>query len=718
MENSEDFSEDEDLDDNMAEVEALLYSQIYYENASSDNEKIQLSFNDVYNDIKSDVDSKSGGMKTPGGDSGCGTSRPNSRLSEKLSDNRNLVGGDGNHSPVNDVIDESKYLESYNVVSNPFFDAANSDTESDDGIIILPRREGTPPEIICIDSDSNSSIFKPSPGVVVSDQESINKSLAVKNNKKRIKEHLCKKRKYFVAEYGSDFDENFFSDDSDNNSEVVDDSDKVKLRLNLTNDSDHQDKNDFVQEARKYVDTSSSVPISWTDEMNSYYNDINMRHLNIELEDILAEMPSNSKWPIDRVDVYGTGSVKPRYFQGRRCNNCNQLGHLSRGCPEPIKIPRCPMCGIPGHGENRCPEKSCLRCGQPGFGFLESCMHCRRLNKTECHVCTYVGHVAQDCPDIWRRFHATTNISSFTTPKGGHANKPDSACWCCNCGKKGHLSDSCRSYIYSKYPLTPLRVVSYDKPKMCEFNDSIPTQSKKTRREEKLLRRNGEKRNKNVLNFCPRSPVREDGGVYVSNPTSTNDVNRLNSSSLIVQKAINKLDKDADGHKKKKNINKQVSVNFERKANKRELMSNVLNSSDFGRDIACDSAEKKKSKKIKSLKRVLNARTNFNPIKDDRSKEWKMERGFGKRQEKDFPRNNNKLTRATLIPSDVKAACRLLKKEIQRNDGAASSNRSKKLRKELKQEIFTLRNLHSTPLLKKVERKRLADLIIEVRNCS
>ena len=159
----------------MAEVEALLYSQIYYENESSDNEKIQLSFNGIYNDIKCDVDSKSGGMKTPGGDSGCGTSRPNSRLSEKLSDNRNLVGGDGNHSPVNDVIEESKYLESYNVVSNPFFDAANSDTESDDGIIILPRREGTPPEIICIDSDSNSSIFKPSPGVVVSDQESINK---------------------------------------------------------------------------------------------------------------------------------------------------------------------------------------------------------------------------------------------------------------------------------------------------------------------------------------------------------------------------------------------------------------------------------------------------------------------------------------------------------------------------------------------------------------
>jgi len=69
-----------------------------------------------------------------------------------------------------------------------------------------------------------------------------------------------------------------------------------------------------------------------------------------------------------------------------------------------------------------------------------------------------------------------------------------------------------------------------------------------------------------------------------------------------------------------------------------------------------------------------------------------------------------------MIPTELRAACKFLKKEAQRFDASNISLIGKKLKKDLKQEIFGLKNLHAAPLLKKVERKRLADLVLELRN--
>ena len=42
--------------------------------------------------------------------------------------------------------------------------------------------------------------------------------------------------------------------------------------------------------------------------------------------------------------------------------------------------------------------------------------------------------------------------------------RPDNLVWCCNCGKKGHLVDHCHKFLYSEYPVCPLRVVNYSMP--------------------------------------------------------------------------------------------------------------------------------------------------------------------------------------------------------------------------------------------------------------
>jgi hypothetical protein len=73
-----------------------------------------------------------------------------------------------------------------------------------------------------------------------------------------------------------------------------------------------------------------------------------------------------------------------------------------------------------------------------------------------------MGHVQRDCPDIWRRFHRT--LEGETPVSGAASEKPQTAVWCCNCGRRGHLAEDCRRFAYSPYPRTSLRIVRYAAP--------------------------------------------------------------------------------------------------------------------------------------------------------------------------------------------------------------------------------------------------------------
>jgi len=743
--------EDPESEEDLAELEALLYSQIHYSDSQDGSLNHDSSVN-VYEDYVTDSDKKeiekvhAGGPLTPGGDSGCGTSRPCSVISEHTS--KDVKFEESEHE--DDFLD-SRYSAASSLsgegplVSNPFFQS-DSDSESDDGIIVLPKRERTPPEVICLDSNSSSPTPAQNSTIVISDNESDEhdarkdtrkrKSLdnsvlemaeetrknKNKNSKKHIDGSLNKTRKmdHYKADYGSDFSDNFASDDSE--LEILSDLDEAGLTLNLLGNYKEAQKKKVSEIFEEEVNKSKNAPAielpdSWTKEMDVFYNEVDEKYLDIELEDIFAEMPPNSQWPIDRADMYSGGAQRPRYFQGKRCNNCNQYGHLFRDCPEPTKIPRCPMCGRPGHAESRCPDRACLRCGQPGFGFLESCMHCRRLNDTECNECGYYGHVARDCPDLWRRFHATTAGTKVQPPSTGSAEKPDKECWCCNCGKKGHTKDDCRGYIYSKYPPSTVRVVSYRQPRVSEFPEDIPIQSKKARREDKLLKRKHEKNLLRKNKTCPNSPAVFDTDGFISEPASPGEDVRENAfpTTLLVEKAVKKLGRL---NKKESKNKKRIMEKLENGKNKKEVLAEILNSSQFGREkLDAGKISKKKDKRVRGVKKLIAACNKHKNFRDEKMKEWKEGRGFGRKEPKDFPRNEDRKTsRAAMIPTDLRAACKFLKKEAQKYDAASVSVMGRKLKKDLKQEIFGLRNLHTAPLLKKVERKRLADLVLELRN--
>jgi len=308
---------------------------------------------------------------------------------------------------------------------------------------------------------------------------------------------------------------------------------------------------------------------------------------------------------------------------------------------------------------------------------------------------------------LWRRFHATNAGEVVVTPGAGNADKPERDCWCCNCGRKGHVLDNCRSYSYSKYPPSSVRVVNYDQPKI-GFDDYIPIQSKKARREEKILLRREKKMLLKKSKTCPNSPapISFSKANFNSEPSSPTVRESAFPTSLLVEKAIKKLDKEKSSKKKWHEQNK----------NKKSVLSEIINSSTFKAEVGESDnnnvdKSRKRGKAVNSLIKACNESKKFN-----RMKEWKEKRGFGKKEASNTSKApaNEEIT----VPRSIKAACKFLKKEMQRKfDGSAVSEFGRKIKKDLKEEIFGLRNMHTEPTLNKKKRKRLANLVLEVRNC-
>uniref|UniRef100_A0A3B3WTQ4 Zinc finger CCHC domain-containing protein 7 n=1 Tax=Poecilia mexicana TaxID=48701 RepID=A0A3B3WTQ4_9TELE len=144
-----------------------------------------------------------------------------------------------------------------------------------------------------------------------------------------------------------------------------------------------------------------------------------------------------------------------RYYTGKniQCRNCNKTGHLSKSCPHPKKVTPCFLCGSMGHQAITCPNKHCNNCGQPGH-LSRFCSERSYWHK-QCHRCSMRGHFFDDCPEIWRQYHITTKKGPPVKQPGGDGHQ--SAAYCYNCSKKGHLGYECTkqrmfSGVFPSYP--------------------------------------------------------------------------------------------------------------------------------------------------------------------------------------------------------------------------------------------------------------------------
>merc|ERR1711962_414683 len=182
---------------------------------------------------------------------------------------------------------------------------------------------------------------------------------------------------------------------------------------------------------------------------------------------------------------------------------------------------------------------------------------------------------------------------------------------------------------------------------------------------------------------------------------------------------------------------KKKSKKMQMKERKRASISEKLEEGKSRAEVLEDMLEdhqmtKKNAQQVKKMKHLI--RDCDQRRKADRAMEFQERRGFkksgsphdprltrkgnweGEQEGKSQSQREEKITRAALIPTSVQAACKFLKKEAQKVTMESSELR-KRLQKDLKHEIFGLKHgLHAAPRLKKVERKRLADLVINLRN--
>ena len=110
-------------------------------------------------------------------------------------------------------------------MTNPLYETSDSDTSEDEGIIIVSDSNKAQDTII-LSSDSEQSIQKPKP----------RKLTGIEKFFKRAPVYAKRKRKkeFYVAEYGSDFEENFLSEDSDESSDSSDNSVEILEESRLT----------------------------------------------------------------------------------------------------------------------------------------------------------------------------------------------------------------------------------------------------------------------------------------------------------------------------------------------------------------------------------------------------------------------------------------------------------------------------------------------------
>jgi hypothetical protein len=119
-----------------------------------------------------------------------------------------------------------------------------------------------------------------------------------------------------------------------------------------------------------------------------------------------------------------------------------------------------------------------------------------------------MGHVQRDCPDIWRRFHRT--LEGETPVSAASSEKHQTAVWCCNCGRRGHLAEDCRRFAYSHYPRTSLRIIHYAAPtallaggKRRDGASKTPAESKEVEKANKKAEKRRLK--KSQYRTCPNS---------------------------------------------------------------------------------------------------------------------------------------------------------------------------------------------------------------------
>uniref|UniRef100_L7M7A4 Zinc finger CCHC domain-containing protein 7 n=1 Tax=Rhipicephalus pulchellus TaxID=72859 RepID=L7M7A4_RHIPC len=158
-------------------------------------------------------------------------------------------------------------------------------------------------------------------------------------------------------------------------------------------------------------------------------------------------------WHVDAEDLY-RNSRGFRYHNKEKahCRKCDQMGHVAKFCRKK-KFKVCFCCSDMGHDGARCPKRMCSRCYEQGHTVAE----CKETDVPSCTTCYAKGHPSSLCPDLWRRYHLTTDDGPIV--RAPHKTRPSEERYCYNCARQGHYGHQCQQKKRGR-PSTPF-VVSY-----------------------------------------------------------------------------------------------------------------------------------------------------------------------------------------------------------------------------------------------------------------
>lgn len=231
-----------------------------------------------------------------------------------------------------------------------------------------------------------------------------------------------------------------------------------KQKRQCTNQQSNQD---VIPQGNSNKEKRNLLRIDFHKPMLEQMRDYNLSHgqENFDVSELQRGMSKDPRmWAILDEDLMPCPSSKQRTrFWNVRCTKCQRDGHQRYDCTEPRKAKCCTMCGMKGHIDVRCPRKMCLTCGKQQKTFRPTCEFCFVLY---CTMCNSVGHELKNCPDLWRRYHQTIDMSNAPQDPG-NVMKPSRLLQCCNCTKRGHESSTCKEFQWSPHFVTPAVVTNY-----------------------------------------------------------------------------------------------------------------------------------------------------------------------------------------------------------------------------------------------------------------
>lgn len=744
-------SDSEADEDRQKELEALLYSKVHYAEDLNVEDIEHFPVNEIAPTQPSDVKEVDSGHVTDDGLETLPT------IPETIIINESSSEDDGIQvlSTPTIIRNNKRRSQSNNEPICLTSSSSESDSESQtEGEPCEKKNRRSPPVAKSSKSTSDVIVIPNSgPSSAALNPKEVRKGKLTVDTPKR---EIPKTPKTFVVASDSSSDYGFSTSDED------DDEKTCSLNLNICDSrSKWQGQTKTFKEiigksGPNYPKKQLDYP-GWSGEMISFYNDINHENVDISNEDIFSRMDPDADWSVNRADRYGgPGSPyqRPRYFlgqhAGKRCNNCNEFGHIARDCTEPEKPMVCYMCGKQGHGPDNCPNSMCLGCwtkGRPYYSY--NCDICAKRKRMRCLICGGTGHPASQCSDLWRRYHSTTSEDPGIVKPEVDPHVPDSQMSCSNCLKVGHYPHQCRRARHSKLSPYPevLKVCSYDEVPIASTSESnYKPMSNRQKKKELKLAKSLYKSHQQKLQpkfpglspqFMPRNleaELSDHGDDIVAALSSSKERWRQKRKTKKAEMKTNGKRKSSvssadtaavvfnqSQNQFSNNKHKQQKISFrqrgfisreDRTSSSHIRFQDPTSSPDV---IPLSSGKKKKGSKVKTATSAANFSTSKTPPKIG---PHKSSPSSGNKIRKHLTPKGTKSTppQPTTCPKSVYQLTTSLKKEIRRCN---SDPRSKKIRKMAQEELNDLvRNMSGsgTGSVPKKERKKFGALLTELKS--